>query len=123
MAGGPGMMPSPNQQVPFYAPPYYNAPMPRPMMPYAMPQMPMQQPIAYVPYYGPPGMIATAQRDPRTGIWQVQNVMPSPSPFSPIPNFNPGMPGAMPTQNGPMGPMNSFQTFGPIQQFGTFNVQ
>jgi hypothetical protein len=126
-AGGP----SPNMQVPFYGPPYYTAPMPYPAPPVAnAPQYPMPRPIGYVPYYGPPGMVAMAQRDPRTGIWQVQNI--APSPFAPIPNYNPAGPSGMPMQGGPMpmpmpmpmppnmngGP--GFQNFGPMQRFDQF---
>ncbi len=144
LAGG-GMMPNPSMQTPYgYLPttPYALQPpyvppmqmMPRPTMPqgtYA-PHPPMMQPIGYVPYYGPPGMYATAQRDPRTGIWQVQNVMPgqSPSPFAPIPNFTSGMPG-MPMQNPPMmmpmmpnmnmAPFNGMQPFGPLQPLDPLN--
>jgi hypothetical protein len=153
--GSPAPMQAMNAQAPMapypmqmpYAQPMqmpYGQPMPppqlyplqRPNMPYTpyAPLTPLQQgqPIGYVPYYGAPGMVATAQRDPRTGIWQVQNLMPgqNPSPFMPIPGFTPGMQGT-PTQNGPMmpgmmpmqppmGPMGGFQPNGPIQQFDQF---
>src|SRR5262249_11320108 len=82
--------------------------------------------IGYVPYYGPPGMIATAQRDPRTGVWQVQGVMPgqTPSPFMPIPGFGQAGPGGMPMQHGhmpppmpptaPPGPGPGVQPFNPL---------
>jgi hypothetical protein len=138
------LTPQASGQVPYYGPPYYTMPMTAPppvahapMMPYApvsyAPGAAYGQPIGYVPYYGPPGMIATAQRDPRTGIWQVQNV--APSPFMPIPNY-PGTPGAMPTQSAPpqgafpfygpapqggvpfFGPMQSMQSMQPMNQFG-----
>jgi hypothetical protein len=150
MAGGPNRMPGPNMQVPYgnmpmsaypmQSPYPQPMPMPRPMpmpyaggMPYPMPyqpQTPMMpgRPIAYMPYYGPPGMYATARQDPQTGIWQVQNVMPNqrPSPFMPIPGFTPGMPGPQMMQNGPMMPNTpmmpgtGLQPFGPTQTFDPF---
>jgi hypothetical protein len=155
MAGGPNQMPGPNVQVPYGNMPMTPYPMqspypqpipvPRPMMPYAGampyptpnamgysafggPMMPAR-PIAYLPYYGPPGMYATARQDPQTGIWQVQNVMPNqgPSPFMPIPGSKAGMPSPQGMPNMPMMPPgmdmrpgNAFQPFGPIQQFDQF---
>ena len=106
-----------------------------PPMPAMTPmQRPMMQPIGYVPYYGAPGMVATAQRDPRTGVWQVQNLMPGQGapPFMPIPGYAPGMqstptqhappmmPGMMPMQQRPMGPMNGMQPLAPVQPFDQF---
>ena len=108
-------------------------PVPYAQAPYPM-QPPMMQPIGYVPYYGAPGAVATAQRDPRTGVWQVQNLLPGQGaqPFMPIPGFAPGMqstptqhappmmPGMMPMQQRPMGPMNGSPSFAPVQQFDQF---
>jgi hypothetical protein len=143
MAPMPNPMPIANMQVPYgYVPPtpypvqpaYIQPPMPqpyRPVMPYALPypppMMPYAQPfpqsnkpVAYIPYYGPPGAYAITRQDPRTGIWQVQNVIPNqgPQPFMPIPGFNPRPPG-VPT--GPMAPMmgpnHGYPMFGPMEPF------
>ena len=145
MAGGSNWMPGPYVQIPYGnmpASPYpMQSPYPQPMptmpyagaMPYPMPyqaQMSMipARPVAYLPYYGPPGMYATARQNPQTGVWQVQNVMPGhgPAPFMPIPGFKLGPAGPqgmqkMPTMPGmEMGPGNGFQNFGPVQQFDQF---
>jgi hypothetical protein len=146
MAGGSNGMPGPYVQIPYGNMPRSPYPMqspypqPMPMAPYSPPStagyMPNQpqvstipaRPVAYMPYYGPPGMYATARQDPRTGIWQVQNVMPNqgPLPFMPIPGFKVGTAGPQGMQKMPMmpgmemGPGNGFQNFGPVQQFDQF---
>ena len=118
------------QQPPYYQPmpPYGGG------VPYTMPYAPMPQarPMAYLPYYGQPGMYANARQDPRTGVWQVQNVMPGKgaTPFMPIPGFAPVMPGVptmpvmpnVPMTPGPgIDPFTQFQNFGPMEQFDPFS--
>ncbi|MBI3821177.1 MAG: hypothetical protein HY289_00685 [Planctomycetes bacterium] len=119
-----------------YAPgspyPMPGSPYPMPGSPYPMPWVappaPQARPVAYIPYYGPPGGYAITKQDPRTGIWLVQNVIPGQgaTPFQPIPGFRPPVSGppAMPMQPmgpmGPMGPIQPFQQFGPVQQFTPF---
>jgi hypothetical protein len=126
----PQPMPMPQPRMPYAGAMPYAAPGPVPYQPanYGGPMLPAR-PIAYLPCYGPPGMYATARQDPRTGIWQVQGVMPSqgpPTSFMPIPSFKIGTPGPQDTQRMPMTPPvmdgkpgNGIQ-FGPIQQFDPF---
>lgn len=145
-----GYRPSPHMQTPYAALPWtpyalqppYVQPMPYPPVaaapvayaPGSPIAQPMMRPIGYVPYYGPPGMVATAQRDPRTGLWLVQYAPPSPggAPFMPIPGFGPGAssappgagpmmmppppmpPGAPPLNLMPMQPFNGVQPFNPM---------
>src|SRR5439155_1627022 len=68
--------------MPYAAPPVANSP--------GSPYPPMRT-VGYVPYVGTPGMYQLASRNPQTGVWQVQNVMPrQAAPFAPIPGFRPG---------------------------------
>lgn len=143
MAAGSNGMPGPYMQIPYgnmpRSPYPLQSPYPQPMppmpyasaMPYPMPyqsqvSMIPDRPVAYIPYCGPPGMYAAARQDPQTGVWQVQNVMPTQGPFIPIPGFKLGTGGPqgmqkMPTMPGmDMGPGNGFQNFGPVQQFDQF---
>src|SRR5439155_6699842 len=87
------------QQMPYGGVPTSPFPMHAPYampMPYAAPPVanspgspyPPMRPVGYVPYVGTPGMYQLASRNPQTGVWQVQNVMPrQAAPFAPIPGF------------------------------------